>query len=398
MSREKDLKRQIARHNRRLQMLKEKEAVYGLETPVSILTEIADIENEVKELSAELESFKQAGGEEGADFSEDSEGSSGKKYSTLVWVIVVGVVLVGSVLAVVVAIATGMFILYPDSASESLAGFTVDRPVDNAELPLDDSQNWIIEGKFPKDLEAKARINVEVFKLPERESIAQTGKLRLSTVQGFWSFAPVDFADVGEYEIVVSVYAGGEQDYRLINVRFLEKATVYKNSIQKERARRGAPPLVVAKPEEVSLDQLKEDLYHTQQQFFELYPQDLDGAQENISKIFDMLDPVLPVFPDDFYLQNVRAYNFKNNALVMNQLNQTEDFETALNEAERMFEAIRQQDPEDASAWNGLGSIALLRRDPEKALYYINRALELEPDYLEAIHDRDVALEMLESQ
>ncbi len=397
MSRENDLKRHIVRHNRRLQILREKEAVYGLETPVSILTEIADIEAEVKQLSAELDSLKQDGEEDSVAFSDEGKVTSGKKSLSWVWIVVGIVVLVVSVLVVVV-VAAGIFILAPGSPSESLENFTVDRPVDHGELPLDESQNWILEGKFPEDLETKARINVEVFKLPERQSIPQTGKLRLSTVQGFWSFAPVNFSDVGDYEIVVSVFAGEEQDFRLINVKFLDKATVYKNAIRRDRARRGATPLILAKPEEVSLGELKNDLYELQKEFFEFYPNDLDGAQENIIQVFDMLDPVLPVFPNDYFLQNVRAYNLKNYAMVMNQLGQTEDFEAALNQAESMFEAIRQQDPEDAGAWNGLGSIALLRRDPEKALYYIDTALEILPDYPEAIHDRDIALQMLANQ
>jgi len=49
-----DIKRLLINHNRRLQGLKEKKALYGLETPVAILTEIQDIEIEIQELQAEL--------------------------------------------------------------------------------------------------------------------------------------------------------------------------------------------------------------------------------------------------------------------------------------------------------------------------------------------------------
>ena len=52
------IKRLVAQYNRRLQILKEKEAQYGLETPVSILTEIADIEAKLEELDGALEQSK----------------------------------------------------------------------------------------------------------------------------------------------------------------------------------------------------------------------------------------------------------------------------------------------------------------------------------------------------
>ena len=55
MSRQKDLKELIVRNQRRLQKLKEKEAAYGLETPVHILTEIEDIEAELEQLRVELD-------------------------------------------------------------------------------------------------------------------------------------------------------------------------------------------------------------------------------------------------------------------------------------------------------------------------------------------------------
>ena len=60
-----------------------------------------------------------------------------------------------------------------------------------------------------------------------------------------------------------------------------------------------------------------------------------------------------------------------------------------------MFEAICERDPGDPSAWNGLGSMALLRHEPHKPLQYIERALELDPNYEAAKHDKNTALEML---
>lgn len=55
MSREGEIKHLITIHHRRLQILKEKQALYGLNTPVHILTEIEDIEAEIEGLQSELE-------------------------------------------------------------------------------------------------------------------------------------------------------------------------------------------------------------------------------------------------------------------------------------------------------------------------------------------------------
>jgi len=63
-----------------------------------------------------------------------------------------------------------------------------------------------------------------------------------------------------------------------------------------------------------------------------------------------------------------------------------------------MFEIIREQKPDDPGAWNGLGSVALLQGDPARALTYIDRALEILPDYPEAKHDRAIAVQMLKQK
>ena len=121
----------------------------------------------------------------------------------------------------------------------------------------------------------------------------------------------------------------------------------------------------------------------------------MDEALKIVFKTLDIVDPVLPIFPNDYDLQNFRAYSFNNYAMVSRDLGREDDFKNALSESERMFEAIRQQNPYDASAWNGLGTIALLRHDPRTALQYIDRALEIQPGYNEARQDRDLALRML---
>lgn len=58
MSQQDHLERLIENHNRRLQALKEKQALSGLQTDIQILLEINDIEAELKRLTEQLEALK----------------------------------------------------------------------------------------------------------------------------------------------------------------------------------------------------------------------------------------------------------------------------------------------------------------------------------------------------
>jgi chromosome segregation ATPase len=64
MSRRDDIRKLITEHHRRLQKLKEKEARFGISTSPEVLTEIEDIEAEIKRLQGELESLEDDGGED----------------------------------------------------------------------------------------------------------------------------------------------------------------------------------------------------------------------------------------------------------------------------------------------------------------------------------------------
>jgi len=54
MSRKEDIEKLIAQHQRRLQKLKEKQASYGIDTPVYILTEIEDTEAKIIQFQEDL--------------------------------------------------------------------------------------------------------------------------------------------------------------------------------------------------------------------------------------------------------------------------------------------------------------------------------------------------------
>ena len=54
MLRQEEIKKLIINHNRRLQALKERKALFGLDTPLAVLTEIEEIGAELEKLQAEL--------------------------------------------------------------------------------------------------------------------------------------------------------------------------------------------------------------------------------------------------------------------------------------------------------------------------------------------------------
>lgn len=63
MSRKDNIKKLIIKSSRYLQKLKEKEASFGLDTPVHVLTEIEDTEAELEKLQTELATLKDSGDE-----------------------------------------------------------------------------------------------------------------------------------------------------------------------------------------------------------------------------------------------------------------------------------------------------------------------------------------------
>lgn len=98
-------------------------------------------------------------------------------------------------------------------AESSLKYFSVENPQDNGEIPLGESQTWILEGNFPviedDDLAGKVKLEVDIFETePVRKQIDQSGKIRISTIDGTWSYESARFAGEGLHEIVVSAFVG----------------------------------------------------------------------------------------------------------------------------------------------------------------------------------------------
>jgi tetratricopeptide (TPR) repeat protein len=289
---------------------------------------------------------------------------------------------------------------------ESLQRFSVDQPRGNEEIPLGANLSWMLVGKLPvlEEKQEPPHVTVEVLKLPERTAVAQSGIWRPDTVQGFWRYESARFDGEGSYEIVATIARGSLSLPRIVQVRCVEKAAAYLDAVKQGRVAQGRAALDAAKPVAVApsipLPALKEQLMAMDYQFRKLYgmDRDLDGSLKVASSALALLDPVLPQHADDFQLQNYRAYFLKDYAMVMLDQNRPEEANAALHEANKMFSAIREQQPNDPSAWNGLGSVAALMGDYHSALYYIDQALAIEKDYTEAQHDREMVLNALRQQ
>ncbi len=163
--------------------------------------------------------------------------------------------------------------------------------------------------------------------------------------------------------------------------------------------------LIVPTRDQYSLPQVCQEMYQAQLRFFEILPDKpadtpaaarrTADALEFAQKILAYLDHVMPLYPQDPYLQVTRGYFFKNKALALLQLNRASEGEAALSEAERVFNTMISERPKDAGAWNGLGSVAATRGNLRQALKYIDRALKIDPTYEIARQDREEILKYL---
>ncbi len=72
--------------------------------------------------------------------------------------------------------------------------------------------------------------------------------------------------------------------------------------------------------------------------------------------------------------------------MLSREQSRAEDFERFLKKAEEAFNAVLEHRP-SPSAYNGLGSVYLLRGDIDRSEKEIHSALELEPDYEPAKQD-----------
>jgi hypothetical protein len=287
-----------------------------------------------------------------------------------------------------------------------LACFSVDSPVENEEIPLGEKQERVLEGSFPilassPKLAETASVDIEVRTYPDGVPIEQEGKYKISIYQGKWYYESAKFAGEGMYDVTAKASVGENEDFRRIRVSCIQKDKYYQRTIEEDLKIRGVSGSPVVLPENVSLEQVRlkfeHILYQKQTEFFAYYGAgDFEQAASTLASTLEIVDQILPVFlpanPNDVWLQEVRAYTLKNYALLMRSYNRDDEFVRGLAEAEKVFKAIRDQNPKDAGAWNGLGSIAALRGEYQKALVYIEMALEIAPNYEAALRDREMLL------
>lgn len=290
---------------------------------------------------------------------------------------------------------------------EALQRFSVDQPRGNEEIPLGVNRSWMLVGKLPilEEKQEAPRVTVEVLKMPDRLSVPQGGVWRPDTVQGFWRYESAKFSGEGSYEIIATISRGSLTLPRIVQVKCVEKAAAYLDAAQQGRVAQGRA--VAPNTQEdaaLPLPKLKERLGAMDLQFQKLYGTDHDlvGSQQVVSHALSLLDVALPEHADDIALQTYRAYFLKDYALLMFDQKHNEEAQAALLEANKMFAAIREQQPNDPSAWNGLGSVAATMGDYRSALYYIDQAIALAKQngspYPPAEHDRALVLDALRQQ
>ena len=156
--------------------------------------------------------------------------------------------------------------------------------------------------------------------------------------------------------------------------------------------------LVIPRKGPESLQEAKQEITEKQNEYFTLYPQRPADALELAQKVLDHLDRISPQYPKDPDLQLLRGYFHKNEAMALRDLRRGVEFRESLVKADRVFSTMIRERPDDAGAWNGKGSVEALRGNFEKALRYVDKALEIDPNYWAAKEDRKEILKYLRAK
>jgi tetratricopeptide (TPR) repeat protein len=141
------------------------------------------------------------------------------------------------------------------------------------------------------------------------------------------------------------------------------------------------------------LTDLQKRLAAVESQYFELIMEQPDKALAAAQQALRLLDEQMPRYPQDIYLQLMRGYFLKNEAMAQRDVGNSDGFRSSLDKSEQVFKTMVDESKMHlASAYNGMGSVELLREDFDEAVGWIDRALELIPDYGAALHDRRIAV------
>lgn len=137
-----------------------------------------------------------------------------------------------------------------------------------------------------------------------------------------------------------------------------------------------------------SLETIQNEIYRLQRETIDaLKARRLSEADRKLEQTDDLIDDGLKQWPENLLLLNLKGYHHKNVAMEYQRLSMSESADEHLDIAEKTFRLILTQDENDANAWNGLGSVYMLRYKPDQAEAYIRKALEINPEHSGAKHD-----------
>jgi hypothetical protein len=145
----------------------------------------------------------------------------------------------------------------------------------------------------------------------------------------------------------------------------------------------------------ITLTQIHQRLLNEQERYFALLDESPKRALALARMTMTTLNRACPRYPQDAELQLTRGYCNKNIAMALQRLKRGEEADRALDEADRTFRTAARERPDDAGAWNGMGSVAALRGQLKQALRHVDKALKLAPDYPAALQDRKQLLSAL---
>jgi len=146
----------------------------------------------------------------------------------------------------------------------------------------------------------------------------------------------------------------------------------------------GLRQVVRARRKPEPLRNLHQKLYRYQSRYFELLPKDPALGLSLSRSVLRLLDEQAPQYPQDPLLHLMRGYFMKNTYMALRDLKRKKEASVWLDRAGQLFETLRTENEERlASAYNGLGSVEMLRENAASSLSWIIRALQLVPSYPE---------------
>jgi hypothetical protein len=146
------------------------------------------------------------------------------------------------------------------------------------------------------------------------------------------------------------------------------------------------------------LPNLHSNLERLQSRYFRLMISNPARALRVAQDALRLLDEQMPSYPHDHSLQMFRGYFLKNRAMSLRDLGDQKGFATTLGDAESAFQTIRgEAELCLANAYNGVGSVTMLKGLFMDANRWNDKALELAPNHTYALRDREEALRYLKS-